>query len=134
MHNVDIIYDPGADVCMLTAQTTRQLGLDPEQMPGRIFPVSGITGAGQPFREIKNLIQIGDLTPIWIPMGLAFEEQSLPENLLGRRGVTDSGLYQVIQDESGLTFQEKSQPVAMLANVGGRIAHPLRSMFRLQTI
>jgi len=134
MHQIEIIYDPGADVCMLTAQTSRQLGFDPEQMPGRVFPVSGITGSGQPFREIQNLIQIGDLTPIWIPMGLAFEEKSLPENLLGRRGIMDSGVYQIIQDETGITFQEKGGPVAMLANAGSRIPYSLRSMFRLQTI
>jgi hypothetical protein len=128
MKQIDIIYDPGDDITLLTAKTCNQIGLDPSQMQGSQFPVSGITQEPIPFTKITNLIQIGNLRPIWIPMGLA-QADKFPENLLGRKGIMD-GPYTIIQDESSITFQEKGPPVAMLANSGGRINSALRSAFR----
>ena len=133
MRSINIIYDPGDDVTLLTTRTWQSLGLDPQAMPGRMFPVSGITNEPNPFKEIQNLIQIGDLQPIWIPMGLAMNPGSLVEDLLGRKGIMD-GPYRIIQDETGITFEEKAPMIAMLANAGSRIGYPLRSMFARQTI
>jgi hypothetical protein len=130
MKQVDIIYDPGDDVTLLTAQTCMSIGLDPTQMQGTQFPVSGITQEPIPFMKITNLVQIGSLRPIWIPIGLAMADK-FPENLLGRKGIMD-GPYTIVQDADSLTFIEKGPAVAMVANSGSRIPSALRAAFHTQ--
>jgi len=129
MHQINIIFDPGDDITLLTRKTADSLGLNPETMPGSTFPVTGITGAGQPFKKINNLIQIGELSPIYIPMGLAFQPESLAEDLLGRKGVMD-GPYQTVIEPQGLTFVERAPAFSALANSGARLSHAMRAAFR----
>lgn len=77
------------------------------------------------FKKIQVLIQIGDLRPIWIPCGLGMADKILYEDLAGRAGIFDGGVYVVSQDERGVTFTEKQPQVAMLGNAGGRISSAL---------
>lgn len=130
MAQIPIICDSGNDITLLKLDTANRLGYDPSSMDGGSFPVSGITAGPQAFSKLTNLIQIGNLQPIYVPMGLAQQQGSLAEDLLGRKGVWDSGLYTISQDERGITFTEKAGAVALLANAGGRMGQNLRSVFR----
>lgn len=117
MQSMNILFDTGNDITIIKTSDGQRLGLDTES--GTAFMVGGINGPGQAFVKIKNLIRIKGLNPIWIPMGIAQDEGSLYENLMGRAGILDSGIYEIRQDERGITFIEKGPSVAMLANAGG---------------
>jgi hypothetical protein len=125
MAQINIIFDTGNDITLFTTATSHQLGYDPHSM-GDSFPVTGITPNPLKFGKLNITIRIGGLRPIMIPCGLATEEQ-FPEDLMGRKGLMDSGAYSVTQDERGITFTEKQGPVAMLANSGSRISGKLRN-------
>jgi hypothetical protein len=129
MTEIPIIFDTGNDITLLKADTAQHLGYDPHNMEGHVFPVTGITGAGQPFRKVSVMIRIGQLRPIMIEMGMALQQESLAEDLFGRKDVMD-GAYTVSQDEQGIAFTEKHPAVAMLANAGSRIPNKLRETFR----
>lgn len=130
MQNINILCDSGNDITILTTATAHRLGFDPPQEQGEVFPVGGITAGPQDFKKIQNIIRIGQLAPIWVPIGLAFQQQSLYEDLLGRAGIWDSGIYSITQDERGITFTEK-QMRAMVTYGPGRISQAQRAALRL---
>jgi hypothetical protein len=117
MQHMNILYDTGNDITILKTSTGQKLGLGNEQ--GEPFNVGGINGPGKEFMRITNLIRIQGLNPIWVPMGIAMDERSLYEDLMGRAGILDTGIYEIRQDERGIMFIEKQPAVAMLANAGG---------------
>jgi hypothetical protein len=131
-HNITILADTGNDVTLLRTSTAMMLGFDPINEMGMTFPVGGITGAPQPFTKIWNLIQIGDLRPTYIRMGLAQMEMSLAEDLLGRQDVFDSGKFSITYDNMGVTFREKHDPQDIATSSYGteQLPHNVREAFR----
>jgi hypothetical protein len=132
LHDVVILADTGNDVTLLRTSTSNMLGFDPINEMGQVFPVGGITGDAQPFMKIWNLIQIGNLRPTYIRMGLAEREESLMEDLLGRQDVFDSGKYSVTYDNMGVSFQEKHDPQDIATSSYGteQLPHGIREAFR----
>lgn len=134
-HQIIILADSGNDVTLLRLSTSNMLGFDPPNENGMAFPVGGITGAPQIFTKIWNLIQIGNLRPTYVRMGLAHMEESLAEDLLGRQDIFDSGKYSIAYDNMGVTFKELHSPMDLATSsytqVGNEgISHSLREAFR----
>lgn len=127
-----ILVDSGNDVCLLRNSTARKLGFDPPNEPGQNFPVGGITGGPQQFKKIVNLIQIGNLTPMNIHMGLAYKEESLAEDLLGRQDLFDSGKYEVDYGKDYVTFKEKFSPFDITTSGDGNdtLPYSVRAAFK----
>jgi hypothetical protein len=103
MQSLTVLVDNGNDITLLTRSAAQQLGIDPMNT-GEKFDVSGITDLGQNFGKITNTIQIGNLPPIQIRMGLAWEDAGLAENLLGRLDVIENGPYTLTLDGQSATF------------------------------
>jgi len=129
-HTITVLADAGNDVTLLRTSTAKQLGFDPATTQGEVFPVAGITAGPQPFTKIWNLIQIGDLRPTWVRMGLAHQEQSLAEDLLGRQDVYDSGKYEITYDADKVIFREKHAGTDITDGEGGQLPYSLREAFR----
>ena len=106
-HDVNILADTGNDVTLLKASTAKQLGVDPQTLAANTFPVSGISGAPNPFKEIKTLVLFPGLRPTWITVGLAQQEDHLTENLLGRKDILDNGKYEISYDNDSVTIRER---------------------------
>jgi hypothetical protein len=100
---VTVLVDNGNDITLLTKATAQQLGIDP-QNTGEKFDVSGITDLGQNFGKITDTVQIGNLPPLQIRMGLAWEDAGLAENLLGRLDILENGPYTLTLDGTSATF------------------------------
>lgn len=107
MQTITLLADSGNDLTLLRNSTARKLGFDPQSEPGEVFPVGGITGGPQQFKKIVNLIQIGNLTPMMVHMGLAYQDKSLAEDLLGRSDIFDSGKLEVDYGKDYVIFKEK---------------------------
>lgn len=103
MQSVTVLVDNGNDITLLTKTSAQQLGINPQQT-GEKFDVSGITDLGQNFGKITNTVQIGNLPPIQIRMGLAWEDSGLAENLLGRLDIIENGPYILTLDGKSVTF------------------------------
>ena len=103
----EILSDTGNDVTILRKSTAAKLGFDARRTPGEWMPVSGISNVPNNFKRFNNLIQIQDLRPVWIPMGIAMEEEHLAEDLLGRAGLLDSGRYEVLFGPGYIEWRER---------------------------
>src|SRR5215467_3286676 len=81
MNPVHILADPGADVTLLTNEEAKRLGYNLDMIYDQ-FPVAGINGQPNEFKQIDTWIQIGNMAPIFAPIGLAATSGGLYENLL----------------------------------------------------
>lgn len=106
LYPVTYLIDSGNDISILTRMTAEKLGFSPD-LEGERFFVKGISGPGQEFKKMINVIKIGDLTPMKIRMGMAVSPKSLSENLLGRQDIFDSGRLEIVYDEDSIEFREK---------------------------
>lgn len=109
MQEITALMDAGNDVTLLRNSTSRQLGYDPQNEPGEVFPVGGITGGPQQFKKIVTLLQFGNMTPIQAHIGLAYQEKSLAEDLIGRQDIFDR--YEIDYTGNSVTVKEKSNPL-----------------------
>jgi hypothetical protein len=116
MHEIKLLADTGNDITLITRETAQnKLGINPDTIPpGTEFDVFGIN-PNQPIvaKEITNMIKIGGLRPVWIPMGIVAEFGAFAEDLLGRRGLLDNGLYSITYDEDSVDFNEKHMNLNM---------------------
>jgi hypothetical protein len=129
---INVLADSGNDVTLLKLSTSKMLGFEPMQEMGDVFPVGGITGGPQHFKKIWNTVMIGGLRPMYIRMGLAYMEESLAEDLLGRQDVFDSGKLEVTYDDKGVSFREKHDPLDITTSdyAGGQLSYRVREAFR----
>lgn len=110
MHPVKILADTGNDITLITRETAQNiLGINPDIIQGGTeFDVFGIDpNTPVVAKEINNMIRLGSLRPVFIPMGIVSEFGAFAEDLLGRRGLLDNGLYEVVYDEDSVDFREK---------------------------
>jgi len=109
MHKLKILADTGNDITLLKRETAEDmLGINPDQFPeDTIFPIIGITDTPVYAKEITNMIQFGDLRPVWVRMGIITERGIFSEDLLGRKDILDNGLYEVVYDQDSVEFREK---------------------------
>jgi hypothetical protein len=114
LHDVRLLADTGNDITLITRETAQSvLGINPDMIQGNEFDVFGITDQPVVAEEINNMVQIGSLRPVWIPMGIVSEYGAFAEDLLGRRGLLDNGLYEIIYDEDSVDFREKHMNMNM---------------------
>lgn len=127
-----ILADAGNDVTLLKLSTSRMLGFEPMMEMGDTFPVGGITGGPQTFKKIWNSCMIGNLRPMQVRMGLAYQEESLAEDLLGRQDIFDSGKLEITYDEKGVSFREKHSPLDVTTSdyASGQLSYRVREAFR----
>ena len=116
MHTIKILFDTGNDITLITRETAEKvLKLNPDVIdPSVAFPVYGITDKPVQALEIQNMIKLGPLRPVWVPMGIVGEYGAFAEDLIGRRGILDNGLYSVTYDEDSVDIREKH----MMLNAG----------------
>ena len=98
-----ILADSGNDITLLNATDgiRNRLGMG----PGESFAVEGIADATRQFRMDETWIQIGDLKPIKIPLGVEQGQQQLEDSLLGREGAMEK--YTVVYTGDQVIFLEK---------------------------
>ena len=109
--SVRALIDSGNDISIFTRATAEQLGYHVESIKERFY-VKGINGEAKEFAEVKTNIKIcNQLHPIPATIGLALENDSLSDNLLGRKDVFDNGRIEIVYDEDSITFREKSNRI-----------------------
>lgn len=128
MQEITALMDSGNDLFLIRNSTARKLGFDPPNEQGEVFPVGGITGGPQQFKKIQNLIQFGDMTPIMVHMGLAYQEKSLAEDLVGRTDIFDR--YEVDYTGDSITIKERHMPLDLSLGDGSQLSYRVRSAFR----
>lgn len=103
---VKILADTGADVTLLRSGIAGELGYDISTVYDS-FPVQGINGDTVEFKELNLKVQIGNMRPIVIPIGFAPDPESLVENLMGAKGILDTGKIEAVYDNQGVLFRHK---------------------------
>lgn len=109
-----ILADPGADITLLTNAESTGLGYNLDMIYEN-FPVQGISGRPTEFKQIETWVQIGDLQPILAPIGLCTTAEGLYENLLGNKGLLDSGKISATYDNQGVTYHALNSAYASFA-------------------
>jgi hypothetical protein len=99
-----ILGDSGADMILLTKQTANDLGYNLDQIYDN-FGVQGIVAQPTEFKEVSAWVQLGNMRPLYCPIGLSVQEDGLAENLMGVRGVLDSGRIAATYDNTGVTYR-----------------------------
>ena len=93
------LWDYGNDVTLINYDTADRLGLDWRNAPEG-FQVKGVAPDPIPARLMNIPLQIGDTSPISIPVGIA----PVRDNLLGREGVWDK--FDVMATRNKLVFSQ----------------------------
>lgn len=110
-HSVRCLIDSGNDITILTRSTAQSIGYNPDTISSR-FHVKGINGEAREFAEVETKIKpCSTFIPLDASMGLAIQQDSLSDNLLGRSGIFDSGKIEVVYDHDSITFREKHNRV-----------------------
>ena len=110
-HSINALIDSGNDITILTRSTSESIGFNPDAIKSRFY-VKGINGEAREFSEVPTKIKpCGNFTPMDASIGLAIQQDSLSDNLLGRSGIFDSGKIEVIYDSDSITFREKTKGV-----------------------
>lgn len=99
-----ILGDVGSDVTLLKTSEAMRLGYNLDMIYDS-FPVQGISGDPQEFKEISTWVQIGGMRPLYAPIGFATTTQGLEENLLGNRGILDTGQIEAIYTNVGVLYR-----------------------------
>lgn len=101
----NILPDTGADLILLTSGDGQKLGFDLNSIRDNLG-VEGIhKDAPGNFKVVPCYIQIGNLSPIQAPVGIATDDQALETSLLGDKGLIDSGLS-ATYDHTGVTYRK----------------------------
>lgn len=103
MAQIKILADVGADVTLLTNTEAKKLGYNLDMIYDQ-FPVAGINGKPNEFKQIDTWVQIGEMEPIFCPVGLAAQADGLYENLLGNKGLVGSGKITAHYDAKGVAY------------------------------
>jgi len=105
--NVIVLADSGNDVTLFTGKDGAVTHLDQKaRAEGSPFPVQGVAANPIKFNMTKTMIQIGDLKPIEIPLGIEDENPpQLEDTLLGREGCMER--YIVVYTGDRVIFVEK---------------------------
>ena len=93
------LWDYGNDVTLINYETADRLGLDWRNAPEG-FKVKGVAPEPISARLMKVPLQIGQTSPITIPVGIA----PVRDNLLGREGVWDK--FDVLATRNKLVFSQ----------------------------
>lgn len=101
----EIASDSGADIILVTRRVADALGYHVDNMSQEHnFMVQGKSGEPTVFKEIQTWIQIGNMRPLQVPIGLAVNEDSLQQNLFGNSGTIDSGQIAATYNNEGVTY------------------------------
>ena len=102
-----LCHNSGNDVTLFTGKDGAVTHLDQKaRAEGSPFPVQGVAANPIKFNMTKTMIQIGDLTPIEIPLGIEDENPpQLEDTLLGREGCMER--YIVVYTGDRVIFVEK---------------------------
>lgn len=102
-----ILPDTGADLILLSNGDAKKLGHNLDAIRDSL-QVEGIhTGIPGTFKIVPSWVQIGQLSPIQAPVGLATSPEILEESLLGDKGILDNGLS-VTYDNSGVRYRKSA--------------------------
>ncbi|NOJ30487.1 MAG: hypothetical protein DA328_10010 [Nitrososphaeraceae archaeon] len=101
-----LCHNSGNDITIFTRSTADMLGFNPDLIQDRFF-VKGINGPGSEFALVQTYLKFGNLPPIKAPVGFALSNESLSENLIGKKGVFDSGLISITYDEDSVDIVSK---------------------------
>lgn len=115
--NTKILVDTGNDLTLLTKQDAIRVGLNPASIKnGKSVYVQGINENVAPaeFKTIKTSLKFGDMVLNNVRVAVATKDEDLPESLLGRQDVMDSGL---------LTFVIDNDSVDVVAKCGHRFCN-----------
>jgi len=107
MDDVELASDSGADMILLTRDVADMLGYQVDMLSEDYnFMVQGKSGEPTIFKEVTTWIQIGNMRPLQVPVGLAVNVDSLVENLFGNKGTIDSGLITASYGSRGVLYTE----------------------------
>ena len=108
--NITVLADSGNDVTLFTAEAGNATGLSQKaQQEGQPFPVMGVSTTPINFNMTKTYVQIGNLRPIEIPLGIeSMGAPQLEDSLLGREGAMEK--YVVVYTGDKVIFVEKDNP------------------------
>ena len=107
MDDVEMASDSGADMILLTRDVADMLGYQVDMLSEDYnFQVQGKSGEPTIFKEVTTWIQIGNMRPLQVPVGLAIDVDALVENLFGNRGTIDSGQISASYSSRGVLYQE----------------------------
>lgn len=107
MDDVELASDSGADMILLTRDVADMLGYQVDMLSEDYnFMVQGKSGEPTVFKEVTTWIQIGNMRPLQVPVGLAVNVDSLVENLFGNKGTIDSGLIMANYSSKGVLYTE----------------------------
>ena len=100
---IKMLGDPGADITLLRNEEANKLGYNLD-MVYDTFPVQGIAGQPTQFKQVDTWIAIGDLEPIFAPVGFCTTPDGLYENLLGNKGLIRSGKITAHYDSRDVSY------------------------------
>jgi len=107
MNDVEMASDSGADMILVTRQVSDMLGYQVDMLSEDYnFMVQGKSGDATVFKEVTTWIQIGNMRPLQVPIGLAVNADALVENLFGNRGTIDSGEVEALYSSRGVLYRE----------------------------
>lgn len=107
MDDVELASDSGADMILLTRDVADMLGYQVDMLSEDYnFQVQGKSGEPTIFKEVTTWIQIGNMRPLQVPVGLAVDVNALVENLFGNRGTIDSGEVSASYSNRGVMYTE----------------------------
>jgi hypothetical protein len=105
-HDVNVLADQGNDITLLTQADGHATGLSQKaKREGQPFSVQGIASSQSTFNMTKTWIQIGDLAPIEIPLGVEDGQVQLEDSLLGREGAMER--YVMVYTGDKVIFVDK---------------------------
>lgn len=110
MSDIDMASDPGADMILLTKEVADTLGYQVDLIPAsHNFFVQGKSGQPTTFKEVQTWMQIGNMRPLSVPVGLAIDDDALIENLFGNKGTLDSGEIVATYNHEGVEYRDALQ-------------------------
>lgn len=108
-----ILGDVGSDLTLLKYEEAQRLGYDLDQVYDS-FPVQGISGDPTEFKEVQTWVQIQGMRPLYAPVGFATMPGGLQENLLGNKGILDSGYIEAVYTHNGVLYRTSHQGVNII--------------------
>jgi len=107
MDDVELASDSGADMILLTRDVADMLGYQVDMLSEDYnFMVQGKSGEPTIFKEVTTWIQIGNMRPLQVQVGLAVDTDALVENLFGNKGTIDSGQITASYSNRGVLYTE----------------------------
>lgn len=107
MNDVEMASDSGADMILVTRKDADRLGYQVDMLSEDYnFAVQGISAEPTIFKEITTWVQIGNMKPLQVSVGLAVDTDALIQSLFGNKGTVDSGLITATYSSEGVLYTD----------------------------